>query len=40
MNPEMIKALQKMQEAGWGVGGKLVEESEEIEANYSIEETE
>lgn len=37
MNDEMIEALKKMQESGWGIGGKLVEESKEIEANYKLE---
>lgn len=36
MTPEMIEALKAMQESGWGVGGRLVEESPDIEANYSL----
>lgn len=38
MNDDMIDALLAMQDSGWGVGGRLVEEEPRIEANYEIEE--
>jgi len=36
MNDELVKALIAMQESGWGVGGRLVNESDKIESNYQI----
>ena len=36
MNEEMVEALKAMQDSGWGVGGRLVEEDPRIEANYRI----
>ncbi len=37
MNPKLLEALKNMQASGIRVGGRLVEESPDIEASYSVE---